>query len=135
MWIVHFLTFHQPHDFLSSGSVGCPSEGTGLSNIFRKRIIQALNIFGSNSCFGISNWKEQTQTKRIFKGYINLNKGSSVLTGGIKEEEKRSSGPRLQVLTWKYTLSGKQLYSEKMHCPSGICKKKKKKKISKSLTW
>lgn len=57
MWTVHFFTFHQPHDFLSSGSTGWPSMGTGLSKTFKKRTIHALKTFGSKSCLGISNWK------------------------------------------------------------------------------
>lgn len=64
MWTVHFFTFHHPHAFLSSGSEGWPSKGTGLSNMFKKSIIQALNTFASNSCFGISSWKEK-------KSYVN----------------------------------------------------------------
>ena len=56
MWTVHFLTFHQPHDFRSSGSMGWPSKGTGLSNTFKNSTIQALKTFWSNKSFGISSW-------------------------------------------------------------------------------
>ena len=63
IWIVHFLTFHQPQDFLISGSTGWPSTGTGLSNKVINNIIHALKTFGSKSCFGISNYKKTLTIK------------------------------------------------------------------------
>lgn len=74
MWTVHFLTFHQPHDFLRSGSTGWPSEGTGLSNIFKKSIIHALKIFWSNNSLGISNWINSTKPRIAYVNYVNLSR-------------------------------------------------------------
>lgn len=58
IWIIHFLTFHHPQDFLASGSNGCPSTGTGRSSKFKNKIIQVLKTFGSKSCFGISSCRK-----------------------------------------------------------------------------